>query len=425
MAVAAIAALEPLGASRELAAAYAHLATLRMLARDLIPAQQWADRALSLTAPPGDAPSTPLIDPESTVIALQARGSARILSGDVDGCEDMRRAVALAAGAGLDGELGRAYANLVSATGEARFYDRSGDAVRDALDYFESHDLDSYAGYTRAWHARCLFEQGQWAEAQAELDALTANETQHSQISTATGASVLGRLRARRGSVDCWAPLDEALAIARKTGSLQRLAPVLAARAEASWLSGNAQAPAELLSCYELAVERGHPWIVGELGLWLHRHGMLARLPDLAAAPYRLHVNGNPVAAGQAWLSAGCPYEAADAWCDSDDSKAVTGALAIFARLGAEPGRARAARQLRSLGVRTIPRGPRRATAQDPDGLTPRQREVSSLVAAGLTDAQIAARLHLSVKTVGHHVSAVLVKTQSTTRRDLYKSRDV
>jgi DNA-binding NarL/FixJ family response regulator len=80
---------------------------------------------------------------------------------------------------------------------------------------------------------------------------------------------------------------------------------------------------------------------------------------------------------------------------------------------------------LRTLGVRTIPRGPRRATAADPDGLTPRQREVSELVAAGLTDAQIAARLHLSVKTVGHHVSAVLAKTQSTTRRDLYKPRDV
>ncbi len=37
----------------------------------------------------------------------------------------------------------------------------------------------------------------------------------------------------------------------------------------------------------------------------------------------------------------------------------------------------------------------------------------------GATDAEIAARLHLSVKTVGHHVSAILRKTGTTSRRDL------
>ena len=40
-----------------------------------------------------------------------------------------------------------------------------------------------------------------------------------------------GRLRARRGDPDPWAPLDEALELARGTGEVQRLAPVAAARA--------------------------------------------------------------------------------------------------------------------------------------------------------------------------------------------------
>jgi DNA-binding NarL/FixJ family response regulator len=91
----------------------------------------------------------------------------------------------------------------------------------------------------------------------------------------------------------------------------------------------------------------------------------------------------------------------------------------LFGELDAAPGRSRAARRLRELGVRSIPRGPRPATADDPDGLTPREREVASLLRGGLTDPEIAFRLHLSVRTVGHHVSAVLGKTGARTRRDL------
>ena len=57
-----------------------------------------------------------------------------------------------------------------------------------------------------------------------------------------------------------------------------------------------------------------------------------------------------------------------------------------------------------------MPRGPRPSTAADPTGLTARQREVLTLLAEGLSNADIAARLTLSAKTVDHHVSAVLGK---------------
>ena len=39
------------------------------------------------------------------------------------------------------------------------------------------------------------------------------------------------------------------------------------------------------------------------------------------------------------------------------------------------------------------------------------------LLAEGLTDAEIAARLSLSTKTVGHHVSALLAKLEVGSRR--------
>ncbi|WP_067810685.1 response regulator transcription factor [Actinomadura kijaniata] len=47
----------------------------------------------------------------------------------------------------------------------------------------------------------------------------------------------------------------------------------------------------------------------------------------------------------------------------------------------------------------------------DPGDLTPRERQVLVLVAAGLTNQEIAARLHLGVTTVKTHVAALLAKT--------------
>jgi DNA-binding NarL/FixJ family response regulator len=50
------------------------------------------------------------------------------------------------------------------------------------------------------------------------------------------------------------------------------------------------------------------------------------------------------------------------------------------------------------------------------DGVTRRQAEVLALLGLGLSDADIAARLHLSAKTVGHHVSAILDKLAAGSR---------
>ena len=50
--------------------------------------------------------------------------------------------------------------------------------------------------------------------------------------------------------------------------------------------------------------------------------------------------------------------------------------------------------------------------------LTERELDVLRLIANGMTNSQIAARLHLSPKTVDHHVSAVLAKMDVHTREE-------
>lgn len=107
---------------------------------------------------------------------------------------------------------------------------------------------------------------------------------------------------------------------------------------------------------------------------------------------------------------AGCPYDAALALTDSDDPEARRQALDELQALGARPAAAIAARRLRELGERGLPRGPRPQTRANPAGLTARQLQVLPLLAAGLRNAEIAERLVVSPKTVDHHVSAILGK---------------
>jgi DNA-binding NarL/FixJ family response regulator len=84
--------------------------------------------------------------------------------------------------------------------------------------------------------------------------------------------------------------------------------------------------------------------------------------------------------------------------------------------LGARPAAALVARRLRERGARGVQLGPRAATRANPAGLTARQLDVLDLLAQGDRNADIAAKLFLSEKTVDHHVSAILRKLRVHTR---------
>jgi DNA-binding CsgD family transcriptional regulator/tetratricopeptide (TPR) repeat protein len=379
-------------------------AYLRMLGRDNEEAVVLGRRTIELGRNVPQAIS-------AVTLAWNTIGAARVLLGDHEGGRsDLEESLRLARAHGLDRHAASAWSNLVSGLGEMyRFADT--DAYYEAGHRFTTdRDLDSTRAYLEAWRALSLLHRGRWTEAESMAAAVVAATTR-SAISRTMALLALGRLRARRGDPDAWATLGEALAIAEPTGTLQRIGPVRAARAEAAWLAGDLdRCAAEAEAAIGLAVRHRHPWHVGELAWWLRVGGR--PLPDTSAAaePWRLQLDGEPARAAAAWTELECPYEAARALLDADHVASVDDARAAFDHLGARPGMARAVGRLRELGAGTIRRGARPSTRSNPAGLTMRELEVLALMAEGLRNQDIAGRLVLSTRTVDHHVSAVLGK---------------
>ncbi|CAN5602179.1 AAA family ATPase [soil metagenome] len=353
--------------------------------------------------------------------ALNARGSARIgLAGDLGGVDDLERSLRIATDSGLEALVADALSNLGSALGEVRRHDLASGYLERALDFCRSRDLDASARYNQAWLARVRFDQGRWSEAET-LVTPDVCRPDVSPIAPIVALTVRGRLRARRGEPDADSPLHAAWDLAVATQDLQRLWPVVAGRVEAAWLRDGVDDAllADLQHVRERALDTTVPEAIGELGWWSWKLGASpGPLPAGAPEAWAAHVDGDAERAASRWKELGAPYEAAMALADVGTDAALRAALHEFMALGAAPMASRVRRILHERGARDVPRGPVRATASSEFGLTPRESEVLELVAEGLTNKDIAGRLHISARTVGHHVSAVLDKLGVRTRTE-------
>ncbi len=134
----------------------------------------------------------------------------------------------------------------------------------------------------------------------------------------------------------------------------------------------------------------------------------------LLAAADGFEAAGRPLFAARALDAAGELAERAGRRAAAVD--ALRRAAGIYERVGAALDGRATARELRALGARSGARGARRRPVAGWSSLTPTEQTVAGLVAEGLANGEIAARLYVSKRTVETHISRLYVKLQVDSR---------
>ncbi len=404
----AIATLEAIPPSPELAMSYGNRAQLDLMAHDLVSAERGALRTLELARSWGNQ--------ELTCHALCTLGAAQLIRGDATGWAALEESLKAALAAGFHEHVARAYYNLLARSVVSWQFAPANRFRSLGIEYCEDHDLNAWRLRILACSARARLEQGDWEGCADDIHAVLRHPNA-TPITRVPALTLLGQLRARRGDPDSISPLEEACALAEPLQQLQCFAALAEARAESAWLADDREALVRAVRpVYERARSTPDPRMTGSLAVWLHRAGELGMPPAGSAEPYALELAGKWRAAAKMWKELGCPYEHAVLLARHGSEPDKREALMIFQRLGASAAMRVLRKQLRAEGVKGVPRGARASTQSHPFGLTRREAEILALLSEGMRNSAIAKRLFVSPKTVDHHVSAILMKLGVTSR---------
>jgi DNA-binding CsgD family transcriptional regulator len=405
----AIAVLEPTGELEALARAHCTLLRMEATAFDPGVVIQVAPRALALAL--ADEADLEEVRIDVTISLGLARGHLGLR----DSPRILLEALDAARRAGLPIQTIRTYVNLTVVAVALRDHLLVDRVEGEALPLFESFGTPLPAIAVRAFRARSLLDRGRWEDAQEILG--QGDEVWQGEWPVAR--AFVGLIGARGGEPEAHAEIERAWELLGRmvTPESSRHGMVSLALVEAAWLAGDdALALERLRAARESEAVMRFSRSGGELALWAWRYGMEFDPPAHAPLPVQLELDGDWRGAIQAWRELEAPYEAALALAAlPGDDRAARGALSTLHRLGAN-GAARAfARERSQRGARAW-RGPRRSTLANPAGLTRREQEVLEQLATGARNAAIADELHLSERTVAHHVSAILAKLSAANR---------
>jgi len=270
-------------------------------------------------------------------------------------------------------------------------------------------------------------DRGEFEAATAHVERALASSEQVGDMQTMlwarTAAARLGRARG-----DAEAVLTAAEHLARSTDLDAVNEPSIAA-----WQCHYAWALAELGRLDDAAaVLDGVARVAIERRLPAARLAVAAGRADLALR------SGNADIARQLIADAASEHDATAAWHPFERARfdlmhgivarragqrreaaeALRRAMAVFAGLRAKPWSKQAESELDRCGVTRRSRRSARPSSP-PDELTATEAVVTRLVAAGLSNREIAAHLVVSVKTVEYHVSHALAKAEVTSRTQL------
>ena len=388
-----------------------------------------------------------LADADLEAAALVRDGYANVASGSVEaGLTKVDEALAAATGGEVRGleTIGDVICVGIAACELAADWQRIEQWGKAVEGWITSHDDVAVLGFCYACCAEMFIASGEWEMADGMLaEGLSAMQAANLQARCVHPAAKLAELRVAQGR------LEEAgrllAGFEELPESTHALASLYLANAEIAMAAAvlhrrlNAIGDDNVLAAPFLSllveVQLAQPDVGGAAiaAARLEAVAKASSLPRIGALA--LFARGRVAAADHdpgaseilgsaisAFAAQHLPLEAARARLelvrvvDADQPEVAVGeartALAEFERLGAPREADAAAAFLRERGVsgRTGPKGL--------DRLSRREREVLALLGQGLTNAEIAARLYISTKTAGNHVSNVLSKLNLRSRTE-------
>lgn len=408
----AIRVLESVPPSAEQAMAYSLRSQLMMLNDQMEAAVVWGQRALELEAR--------FPDPELRAHALNNVGTALVFRGQTEGEAMLEESLAIAREHGLHEHAARAYTNFSEYAVEFRRFDLAERILVEGIAYEVEHDLDAWSFYLSGRLALLRMEQGRLKDA----DTITRGVMERAPRTLVVRLPALlvqARAQMRMDLPDARHLMEQAFADAIATDELQHIVPARLTLIEHAWLSGQPAAATEHLDALmDLTAADRHPWNMGERAVWAHRFGRRDISAEGLPEPFRLEIAGDTEGAANAWLALGMPYAAALVRLQSDREDQLTQAVEALQSMGASAAAALARRRAAGLGLsRSLPRARRgayKAAREHPLGLTRREQDVLRLIARGFSNREISEHLGRSLRTVEHHVSAVLSKLSAQNR---------
>ena len=402
---AALLLAEPLGASRELAWAYESIAAKRVSRARYAEGIGIARQAREMAAPFG---LTDLISDSLKVEGHAVRGM------DGEWAVPMQAALESALSGGHEEQAGLAFAVMYRMYCDDLQFQEAERSYGDALAYCEEHDIGTFAVCLQGQRTALLEQSGRWDEC-VSLGHTLLDQRLLSPWNRLRPLCSTAMVMARRGRPGFWQYLDEAMQSTTQLEEPEWIRPVGIARTEAYWLEGRLDAAISELdrvrsfSAGAPAVDRC--W----MALWLWRLTGTAHPVD--REPFASQLAGDGARAATLWDRLGCRYQAALALWDSKEEDLLRESLSRLVDLGAEAAARLVRRTMRDLGIRSIPAGARTATRAHPRGLTPREQEILQLLSEGQSNEEISHNLFISVRTVENHVSAILIKLSSDSRK--------
>ena len=399
--------LEARGPSPELARAYAQAAELSMLCSRTAAASRWGRHAMEL-ADDDDATRTR---------ALSAIAGSR-LQLDPGAATELIEVVELAREAG---EVEQVVFSLVTLAYLQQLWLQPATARDHAVrarTCAEEHELDGMAAFIRAFLVWLELREGRpQAVADLPLPSTTQGPDTTSSMPGLLARMVLAELAVRTGAAGAAERLDEVAAALDRTRELVLIAPVLGLQVEQA-LVDDTPLPRERFS--QLAAIVGpEPLQEGcaaaHVAAWAAVCGVSTGFRGRAPAPLEAMIAGRWQEAAEGFAAVGWRHDRALLLSLLATPEALHESLELARSRGAAPLARRVTQRLRALGLR-VPRGPRSSTQTNPSQLTDRQLEVLHHLRAGRSNADIAASLHLSPRTVEHHVAGILAKLGAASR---------